>query len=196
MTVLQDEDIIRLVLSDHMEAYSILVDRYKNMIYDLCFKYTYDYNETQDLSQEIFLKVYKKLDSFRNSSSFSTWLYRIGVNTCIDWTRKNKKNKGVVYIDEDEYIECLPSQTPAPEEIIVNGERKEIVRGAVSSLPEKYRTVVILYNFKNFSCSEISDILGIPVKTVETRLYRAKKLLKDKLLKPYNGGEYVWNAVK
>lgn len=193
---MQDEDVIRLVLNGRAEAYSILVDRYKNMIYDLCYKYTYDYTEAQDLSQEIFLKVYKKLDSFKYSSSFSTWLYRVGVNTCIDWTRKNKKNSSIVSIDEDEYIDRLPSQGPNPEEAVVSGERLELLRNAIQSLPEKYKTVVILYNYKNLSCSEISDILGIPVKTIETRLYRAKKALRDKLLKQCNGGEYVWNAAK
>lgn len=193
---MQDEDIIRLVLNGRVEAYSILVGRYKNLIYDLCYKYTYDYTEAQDLSQEIFLKVYRKLDTFRNSSSFSTWLYRIGVNTCIDWTRKNKKHSESMSIDEEDYIERIPSQCPVPEDIVVDGERREIVRNAIQGLPEKYRTVVILYNFKGFSCSEISNILEVPLKTVETRLYRAKKLLKERLLKPYNGGEYVWNAAK
>lgn len=194
--MLQDEDIIRLVLNGHGEAYSILVDRYKNMIYDMCYKYTYDYNEAQDLSQDIFLKVYRKLDTFKNSSSFSTWLYRIGINTCIDWTRKNKKVKNVMYIDEDEYVERLPSRGPEPEDVVLEGERRELVRDAILNLQEKYRTVVILYNYKNLSCIEISKILDIPVKTVETRLYRAKKMLKELLLKPCNGGEYVWNAAK
>jgi len=193
---LQDEDIIRLVLKGHVEAYSILVDRYKNMIYDLCYKYTYDYSEAQDLSQEIFFKVYKKLDTFKSSSSFSTWLYRVGVNTCIDWTRKNKKRSGTISIDEEDYIERLPSQSGAPEDMVVDWERRNIVRNAIQGLPEKYRTVVILYNYKGLSCSEISNILEVSVKTVETRLYRAKKLLKQKLTQPYSGGEYVWNAVK
>jgi len=194
--VLQDEDIIRLVLNGHVDAYSILVDNYKNMVYDLCYKYTYDYNETQDLSQEIFLKVYRKLDSFKNSSSFSTWLYRVGVNTCIDWTRKNKNKKDIKSIDDDQYGEKIPSLNKGPEDLAVDAEKNVILRSAILELPEKYRTVVILYNFKNLSCSEISVILDIPQKTVETRLYRAKKLLKEKLLKPCNGGEYVWNAAK
>lgn len=193
---MNDEYIIRLVLNGQVEAYSELVDRYKNMIYDLCYKYSYDYNEAQDLSQETFIKAYRKLESFRSCSSFSTWLYRIGVNTCIDWTRKNKRTPSTISIDEDQYTERLPSQSPAPEELIVSTERRELVRSVIHDLPEKYRTVIILYNYKNLSCGEISQILGIPIKTVETRLYRAKKMLKEKLLKPCNGGEYVWNAAK
>ena len=196
MTVLQDEAIIRLVLDGHIEAYASLVDRYKNLIFDLCYKYTYDYSDAQDLSQETFLKVYRKLDGFRFSSSFSTWLYRIGTNTCIDWTRKNKNKKDVTSMDDAEYMDLIPSQAPIPEEEVLDREKREFVRDVVESLPEKYRTVIILYNYKDLSCSEISDILGVPQKTVETRLYRAKKLLKEKLLKPLGGGEYLWNAVK
>lgn len=196
MKVLPDEEIIRLVISGHTEAYSILIDRYKNLIFDLCYKYTYDYSKTQDLSQDIFVKVYQKLHTFKNSASFSTWLYRIGVNTCIDWTRKNKREAVTESIDEEGYSDCLPSRAPAPEDEVIDDERRRFVRDAVQKLPEKYRTAVILYNYKDLSCSEISDILGIPVKTVETRLYRAKKILREELLKMCNGGEYVWNAVK
>ncbi|KPU43081.1 ECF RNA polymerase sigma factor SigW [Oxobacter pfennigii] len=193
---MQDESIIKAVLKGHTAGYAILVDRYKNIIFDLCYKYTYDYSEAQDLSQEILLKAYKKLSTFKNSSKFSTWLYRIGVNTCIDWVRKNKKYSGTISIDQDRYIELLPSQNPVPEDIVVDSEKRELLRNAIHSLPEKYKTVIILYNYKNLSCKEISDILGVAVNTVETRLYRGKKLLRDKLLKPCNGGEYLWNAVK
>ena len=196
MIVLQDEEVIRLVVDGHTQAYSIIVDRYKNMIYDICYKYTYDYTEAQDLSQDIFLKVYRKLYTFKNSSSFCTWLYRIGINTCIDWTRKNKKRNNIKYIDEDGFIEALPSSSPTPEDIALDVEKRELVRSAILNLSEKYKTVVILYNYKNLSCGEISQILDIPVKTVETRLYRAKKILKDKLLRPCSGGEYLWNAAK
>lgn len=193
---MQDEDIIRMVLGGYADAYSYLVDKYKYIVYDLCYKYTYDYNEAQDLSQEIFLKAYRKLYSFKNTASFSTWLYRVGVNTCIDWTRKHKKLKDTVSIDEEEYLNDLPSCAPIPEDMVVDNERRELVRNAVMKLPEKYRTVLVLYNYKSLSCSEIAQVLGIPLKTVETRLYRAKKILKEALLKPCNGGEYAWNAVK
>lgn len=196
MTVLKDEDVVRLVLDGHSEAYSILIDRYKNMIYDLCYKYTHDYVESQDLSQEIFLKVYRKLHTFKNTSKFSTWLYRIGINTCIDWTRKHKKTRYEKSIEEDEYVGRIPSNKPSPEDMAIKSEKIEIVRNTVDNLPEIYRTVIILYNYKDLSCKEIADILEIPVKTVETRLYRAKKMLKEKLLKPCNGGEYLWNVVK
>lgn len=193
---MQDEDIIRMVLDGYGDAYSYLVDKYKYIVFDLCYKYTYDYNEAQDLSQEIFLKAYRKLYSFKNTASFSTWLYRVGVNTCIDWTRKHKKLKDTVSIDDEEYLNDLPSCAPIPEDMVVDNERREIVRNAVMKLPEKYRTVLVLYNYKNLSCSEIAKILGIPLKTVETRLYRAKKILREALLKPCNGGEYAWNAVR
>jgi RNA polymerase sigma-70 factor (ECF subfamily) len=196
VTVLQDECAVRLVLEGHVEAYSIIVDKYKNMIYDLCYKYTYDYIEAQDLSQDIFLKVYRKLDSFNSASSFSTWLYRVGINTCIDWARKNNKIRKLTSPDGDECFEYMPSQGQAPEDAAVDRERRALVRNAIMHLPEKYRTAVILYNFRDLSCSEISDILGLPVKTVETRLYRARKILKTTLLKPCNGGEYLWNAAK
>jgi RNA polymerase sigma-70 factor, ECF subfamily len=196
VTVLQDEEIVRLVIDGHTQAYSILVDKYKNMIFDLCYKYTYDYTEAQDLSQDIFIKAYRKLYTFKNSSSFSTWFYRIGINTCIDWTRKKKKQKNMNVVDEDGYLEVLPSNDPALEDIVIDKEKRQLVRNAISNMSEKYKTVVILYNYKNLSCMEISQILDVPVKTVETRLYRAKKILKNKLLESFNGGEYLWNAAK
>lgn len=194
--MLQDEDVIRLVLSGQIDAYTILIDKYKNMIFDMCFKYTYDYSEAQDLSQEVFLKTYRKLGSFKNSSSFSTWLYRIAVNICIDWTRSSKKHKNVTLMDGVGYIDQIPSLEPMPEDIVTEDEKREYVRKIVLGLPEKYRMVIILYNYQDLSVSEISEILKIPLKTIETRLYRAKKLLKDMLFKSYGGGEYSWNAAK
>lgn len=177
--------------------FSKLVDSYKNRIFSLSYKFTNDYNEAQDLSQEIFIKIFNNLSKFRFESSPSTWIYKIATNICIDYKRKNKIQTlnfeedftGNVRGDID-----TSNNGSSPEEIVISDEKHREVHKIVYSLPDIYKTVIVMYHFNELSYKEISKILDISEKTVETRLYRARRLLKKELLKKSLGGETGWNV--
>lgn len=188
---MKDEDIISLVLKGKDDLFAELIDRYSGKIYSTAFSYTHNPEEARDLVQEIFIKVYNSLQNFKAESKFSTWLYRIAVNTCIDWTRK-KKSKAIMTalsIEDMNILDCMTSDTEGPEEIILRQEYNDVIRNSVSSLPEIYKTVLILYYFEELQVQEICNILDCPRKTIETRLYRAKKVLKSVLKQEITGGE-------
>ncbi|HYE81607.1 MAG TPA: sigma-70 family RNA polymerase sigma factor [Clostridia bacterium] len=190
---MRDEEIISYIVKGKTELFSVLIDRYQSKVFSTVYHYTHDQEETRDLTQEIFIKVYNSLQSYKNKASFSTWLYRIAVNRCIDWTRKKKlQTVSAIYDSSEEEIDIydtIADSGGGPEEELIKQENKVYIRKVVEELPEIYKTVIILYYFEDFSPQEISDITGIPKRTIETRLYRGKNLLKLRLDELICGGE-------
>lgn len=188
---MKDEDIIRLIIKGNSELYADIIDRYSSKVYSTAYSYTHCQEEARDLVQEILIKTYNSLKSFKEDAKFSTWLYRIAVNSCIDWSRK-RKSKAIMTamsFEDTNIFEMIISDSQGPEELFLQQENKEAVRNAVDELPEIYKTVLILYYFEELQVQEICDILDIPRKTIETRLYRAKKILKSILRQELLGGE-------
>jgi len=187
---LTDEEIIKKVQKGDVEVYSHLIERYKDRIFGLIFKYTNDYNETQDIAQEVFIKVYRQLHSFRFQSKISTWLYRIATNSCIDWDRKRKKDQNMLSLNEEITID----RDNGIETMILFNEQRQVVRDIINKMPEKYKLLIVMHHFHNLKYKEISEILDMPEKTVETRLYRARALIKKEIEIQYKGGEAIWIA--
>ena len=188
---MKDEDIIRLILKGDSELYAEIIDRYSGKVYSTAYSYTHHQEEAKDLVQEILIKTYNSLNGFKADARFSTWLYRIAVNSCIDWSRKKKSKvlMTAMSYEDTNIFEMISSDTESPEELFLQQENMETVRNAVDDLPEIYKTVLILYYFEELQVQEICNILDIPRKTIETRLYRAKKILKAILRKELLGGE-------
>lgn len=188
---MKDEDIIRLIIKGDSQLYSEIIDRYSGKVYSTAYSYTHNQEEAKDLVQEILIKTYNSLNGFKADAKFSTWLYRIAVNSCIDWSRK-KKSKVImtaISFEDTDILDIIVSDAEGPEEQLLQQENKEVIRNAVDDLPEIYKTVLILYYFEELQVQEICSILDIPKKTIETRLYRAKKLLKSILKQELSGGE-------
>lgn len=184
-----DDSIKKLIERDQI-AFRGLVEEYQSRFLSMAYKYTNDYNFAEDLCQEIFIKIYKNLPKFRNKSQLSTWLYKIAVNTCIDWNRRNNsKNIKVINIKDNE-VTKVKSQDNT-EKTIIYKEYQQVIHKTVYGLKDKYKSIIILYYFNHLTYNEISKILNIPIKTIETRLYRARKIIKTKLLKEGFGGEII-----
>ncbi len=145
-------------------------------------------NDVEDLTQEVFIKVGKALDTFENQSQLSTWIYRIATNTAIDKMRSRSIKP------ETAYISCQPEREPndrdicscqkplSIEEQVIRKEMNECIQGYIAILPENYRTVIVLSEMEKLKKSEIAVILGLSVSTVKMRLHRAKQKLKELLL--------------
>lgn len=182
---MQDEELIQTILQGHGENYALMVERYQAQIYRTAYYYTQNVEDARDLTQEIFIKAYNNLTKFKLTSAFSTWLYRIAVNHCLDWNRKKK-----IHFEETAYLDNLSSPESSPEELFLQQEKAAEIQKAVRCLPELYRTILILYYFENFTPQQIADILAISKRTVETRLYRGRIMLRAKIPMKLSGGVF------
>jgi RNA polymerase sigma-70 factor (ECF subfamily) len=148
------------------EAFDRLVERYQRDIYRLCYRYVNDPQDANDMAQEVFLKAYRAIDRFRGDSSFSTWLYRIAVNTCLNF-RSSRRPEG------EQLPESIPDAHAGVLDAMVEDERARRVRQAVSRLPEKQRATVILKVYHDLTHEEVAGILGSTVGTVKANLFHA-----------------------
>ncbi len=176
---------IKEVQKGDREAFAEIVELYKNKVYSICYRMLGNPHEAEDLTQEAFLRAYVNIDRYQSNRKFSTWLYRIATNLCIDRIRKKKPDYSLdAKIQGTEGLTMysqLASTRSLPEEEIVDMEMKDIVQEAIMNLPEKYRTVVVLKYIEELSLKEIGEILEMPVGTVKTRLYRGREALRKQL---------------
>lgn len=179
-----DEEIIQKVIKGQQEYFSILVERYKDRIYTMAYNYTNSTSEAEDLAQEVFVKIYKKLSYFNARSKFSTWVYKVCMNVCVDWHRKNKKWKMIQLKQKTEDLfEDLDAKSLQVEDIVINNENREVFNRILMNLKEQYKFAIILYYCQGVSIAQISEILGMPEKTVYTRIRRGRKQLSDLMLR-------------
>ncbi|MBE7063105.1 MAG: RNA polymerase sigma factor [Clostridia bacterium] len=169
-------ELIKQCQSGNRDATETLVRQYTPVIYKLAFSMLGNEHDASDAVQETFIKILKSLSGFRGDSSFSTWIYRVTSNTCLDMLRKNGRHRAVSPDDEEVFLQ-IPDTAPTPEEAAVSGERRSMVRAAVSALPTDYKLVVTLCDLNGLSYAEAADILGCPQGTVKSRLSRARALL-------------------
>jgi RNA polymerase sigma-70 factor (ECF subfamily) len=179
--------LINRALNGDQRAYDALLKRYQHGIYNMIYQMVKNKEETEDLVQETFIKAFHSLDSYNDQYAFSTWLYKIAFNNCIDSIRKKKLRTlsidKPISLREGEVHHQLPAQIPGPEGKFLFIERKKMIQQAIASLPERYRRVIILRHQEDRSYEEISEILNIPLGTVKARIFRAREMLKKKLQK-------------
>lgn len=177
-----DDTLIALFQNGEKAVFRYLVERYQERVRNLIFSIFNDSQLVDDLSQEVFVKVYEALPNFRFQSSFYTWLYRITVNKSRDEIRKKKVKKIFAFgmFDNDDYY----SSNPALQVSFEPDDTRELIDKALQKLPEKYKMPVILKDIDGLSYEEIADVLDCEVGTVKSRLSRGRMMLKD-LLKPY-----------
>jgi len=185
MEQLTDEALIGHVRQGCRDAYRILVERHKDHVFTLIRCKVGERETAEDLAQEVFLKLYRSLSQFRGESQFSTWLYRLTVNTVTDYQRSKKRRTltaAVMDTLRGWFVEGSSELRYQPEESAIRKEERETVVKLLLQLPERYRDILYLYHYRQLSYAEIAQLLELPLKTVETRLYRGKSLLKQQWL--------------
>lgn len=168
------------------KAFNVLMEKYQGRIYALLYHMTSNKQDAEDLLQEVFLKAYKALPKFKGNSSFYTWVYRIGVNTAINYTKKRKRKQALSLDDLDMRIEHDPalvqlSSQETPDRKMNLEDLQKKLNVALQSLSEKHRTVVVLHDVQELPHHEIGKILGISAGTVRSRLFYARRQLQSQL---------------
>jgi RNA polymerase sigma-70 factor, ECF subfamily len=155
-------------------AFTELVRIYQDRIYNLCAYMLNDIDEARDASQDTFIKAYKNLDRFKPKASFYTWLYRVAVNTCLDYRKRSYPEP----LQQGSTIEDVPSSAASPEELYQSKEIASALQSALQRIPEKYRAAIVLKEIEGLSYEEIADTLQVSIGTVKSRIWRARYELR------------------
>ena len=179
-----DLALVRRVKKGEYSAFDLLVLKYQSRVIAISTKFVKDIQLAEDIAQESFFKAYKSIDSFREESAFYTWLYRITANTAINYLSSKKRKSELLEADvsnrEGESIDIfdIPGGE-SPEDILNANSLREDIFKNMSNLPEEIRTAVTLREFEGLSYEEIAEILGCPLGTVRSRIFRGRELLQQ-----------------
>ena len=186
---ISDMELVERIRSGDRQAYQGLVEKYQQRVYTIAYGVLHNREDALDVSQDVFIKAYRKLKNFRGASSYYTWLYRITVNMAIDHQRRRKN---IVEVEYDERIggdeeSDTQSRTPQPENPAEALERKELnqlIMGAIQALPEEQKTILLLREVEGLSYEEIAEVTRISMGTVMSRIHYGRKKLRE-VLAPY-----------
>src|SRR6476620_10651802 len=175
---LGESELVAASLAGHPGAFDLIVERHRRTVYQLCYRFVGNHEDASDLSQDVFLRAFRGLRNFKGQSSLGTWLYRIGVNVCLN--RISTKAPVNEPIEKHQYVD---DNAESPSDRMLRGERALQVRAAITRLPRKQRAALILRMYHDMSHQEIADTLGSSVGAVKANVFHAlqnlKKLLAD-----------------
>jgi RNA polymerase sigma-70 factor (ECF subfamily) len=178
---LDERALVEACLAQRPGAFDLIVERHRRAVYQLCYRFVVNHEDASDLSQDVFLRAYRGLRSFRGQSTLATWLYRIGVNVCLNRvSAKTTLGRLTDPIEEKQFVDV---RAESPSELLLRDERAVRVRAAIAQLPRKQRATLILRTYHEMSHQEIADVLGSSVGAVKANFFHAlgnlKKLLAD-----------------
>ena len=176
---------IKEVLKGDQNAFAEIVELFQDKLYRICYRMLGNKHEAEDIAQEAFVRAFINIHTFDTNRKFSTWLYRIGTNLCIDRIRKKKPD---YYLDAEvagteglNMYSQIASKDELPEQEVLKMEMQDRVQYEISRLPDKYRAVIVLKYMEDLPLQEISDILEMPLGTVKTRIHRGREALRKQL---------------
>jgi len=181
----RDKYLVKEAIAGDQRAYAVLLSSYRDSLFFMMNKMVNNVDDAEDLTIEAFGKAFKLLENYKGKYAFSTWLFKIATNHCIDFIRKQKKHQ-LLSIDEGSDDDILPSQyilsdTPDPEEKMIWQQKGKQIKDFIGRLHPDYQDIIKLKYFHGLSYIEISETLDIPMGTVKARLYRSKELLLSTL---------------
>lgn len=175
-------------------AFNEVVDRYKGKVYNYLYRMMGNAADAEDLTQEVFVRLYTSLDSFRSQASLNTWLFRIAGNLCIDYFRRSKKHRAVAFSldepvsrdgpdaeDRTGQTHEVADTTYEPHRLMERAETARQIEQALQQLPEKLRAVLLLHDIEGMPYEEIAQVVGCPLGTVKSRLFNARQQLRHRL---------------
>ncbi len=186
-----DKQLVQRAQRGDLRAFDLLVLKYQGRIAALISRYVSDAGEVEDVTQEAFIKAYRALGKFRGDSAFYTWLYRIAANAAKNHlVAKGRRPGGDATIEDAEGCDegGLLSEGGSPEALAMGGELAEVIESALNALPEELKAALMLREFDGLSYDDIADVLGCPVGTVRSRIFRAREAIDQRVKEQISGG--------
>jgi len=186
---MDDKLLIEKIAMRDEAAFKQFVEKYHQMVINICNSILHDYDDSMDVSQEVFIKIYESIDQFRGDAKITTWLYRISVNKSLNFLRSKKRNRwfaslDLLFTDEKRPIDPI-DDTPQPGEEMEQNQNKKILHDALKKLPEKQNAAIALSHFQELSYKEIAEIMNISVSEVGVLINRGKKKLQKLIIDYY-----------
>ena len=179
---MDEKDLVQKSQEGNEEAYGVLVETYKTKVFNMAYSLTLNREVADDLAQEVFVKAFYALPKFKGRAAFSTWLHQITVNHTRDYLRKSSRMRHVPFDETKGDLSPQEDETEKREREEELAQTKKIVHEAISTLPGKYRIILSLRDIQGLPYEEISHVLNISPGTVDSRLHRARKMLKKKII--------------
>jgi RNA polymerase sigma-70 factor (ECF subfamily) len=178
-----DEELVARSMGGDLDSFNQLVLRWERPIYALAYRVIGREDEARDVAQETFLRAFRALKGFKGQAKFSSWLYRITLNLCRDWMRRERRTPVIQAPAGVDIIELAGESTPSEsiEDLVARKELGRAVEKAMALLPEEQRTAIILKEYHGLTFQEIADLLDCPLSTVKTRLYQGLSVLRRQL---------------
>tara|TARA_B100001121_G_scaffold141721_1_gene124130 strand:- start:69 stop:659 length:591 start_codon:yes stop_codon:yes gene_type:complete len=186
-----DQQLVQRAQRGDLRAFDLLVLKYQGRIAALVSRYVSDAGEVEDVTQEAFIKAYRALGKFRGDSAFYTWLYRIAANTAKNHlVAKGRRPGAHATIEDAEGFDegGMLSESASPEALAMGGELAEVVESALNALPDELKAALMLREFDGLSYDDIADVLGCPVGTVRSRIFRAREAVDQRVKEQISGG--------
>ena len=180
-----DEDLVARSRGGDLDSFNQLILRWERPIYALAYRVIGREEDARDVCQETFLRAFRALPGFRGQAKFSSWLYRIALNLCRDWIRRQRRAPTVQLAEGVDPAELAADQGPVEsiEDLVARRELSAVVEEAMALLPEEQRTAIVLKEYHGMTFQEIADLQGCPLSTVKTRLYQGLSVLRRHLEK-------------
>ena len=181
---LSEHDLILQAQAGDRHSFDQLVAQAYPLVFNTAYRILGDHDAAADATQTSFVRAYRSLRTFRGSSSFTTWLYRIVSNVCLDMVRRRKRQAQSLTLDSDEESQGerdIPDERDHPERLLLETELQQAVHRALQTLSPEHRVVLTLYDLAGFSYEEIAAMLKLPLGTVKSRLNRARLALRDEM---------------
>ena len=186
-----DQQLVQRTQRGDLRAFDLLVLKYQGRIAALVSRYVSDAGEVEDVTQEAFIKAYRALGKFRGDSAFYTWLYRIAANAAKNHlVAKGRRPGADATIEDAEGFDegGMLSESASPEALAMGGELAEVVESALNALPDELKAALMLREFDGLSYDDIADVLGCPVGTVRSRIFRAREAVDQRVKEQISGG--------
>ena len=181
---MNDKERVTKIKNGDQNAFWQLFEQYQHLVYNICYRMSGNQEEAEDITQNVFIKIFHAIGKFRGDAKLSSWIYRITVNTCLKRERRKKLENWIsldfLFKEKDQLHPVSPD--PAPDQQIEIAEKEHIVQMAIQNLPERQKIALILFRYENLSYKEIAAVMEISLSAVESLLHRAKDNLTKRLL--------------
>ncbi|HLK47652.1 MAG TPA: sigma-70 family RNA polymerase sigma factor, partial [Bryobacteraceae bacterium] len=200
-SVPEEDALVTALCQGHENAYEVLIQRYQQPVYNLVCRLLNDPSDACDIVQEVFLKVFRNIGSFRGKSSLKTWIYRITVNEAHNarrWFFRHRRREVELDTDPNEtrnWRDTIPDSSRSPFDVAFDREQAILIQAALDRINPVFRSAVVLRDITDLSYEEIADILGISLGTVKSRILRGREALREELIKGNPGVQRQWRLV-